>query len=249
MGAGSDTFYGIRHGADGFCGVVGTLAEVDRYTKAVRGVSWKKFSTYQEARAFVFGENPGQHAPRSVYTDGACANNGKRAAYGGYGVYFGKDDPRNLTEPLDPDCKQTNNRAELQALVAALQILLREAEQAPEAVLFRPAALKTDSKYCMRGINEWIAGWKQNGWKTKHAGDVKNRDLWEQFDTLLAQVRLFHPIHVEWVKAHRKNSEHGNVEADRLASNGKERSLRKQITKGGHRKGSRTLKRQVSRRR
>ena len=30
-----------------------------------------------------------------IFTDGSCINNGKRNAYGGVGVYFGKNDTRN----------------------------------------------------------------------------------------------------------------------------------------------------------
>ena len=36
-----------------------------------------------------------------VYTDGACSNNGKPYARAGYGVYFGKDDPRNVSETFN----------------------------------------------------------------------------------------------------------------------------------------------------
>ena len=42
-----------------------------------------------------------------VYTDGACIHNGKPNAKAGMGVYFGKDDPRNLSKRVDG--KQTNN--------------------------------------------------------------------------------------------------------------------------------------------
>ena len=33
----------------------------------------------------------------NVYTDGACVDNGKAYARAGYGVYFGKNDPRNVS--------------------------------------------------------------------------------------------------------------------------------------------------------
>ena len=58
-----------------------------------------------------------------VYTDGACSNNGKPDAKGGVGVFFSDSDPRNLSVPLDPDEKQTNNVAELSAIIAAYYIL------------------------------------------------------------------------------------------------------------------------------
>lgn len=47
-----------------------------------------------------------------VYTDGACARNGQWGSKGGIGVYFGPNDPRNISEPLEGS-RQTNQRAEL----------------------------------------------------------------------------------------------------------------------------------------
>ena len=50
-----------------------------------------------------------------VYSDGSCLNNGKKSARAGVGVYFGPDDPRNVSEPLEG--AQTNQRAEIQVCV------------------------------------------------------------------------------------------------------------------------------------
>jgi len=46
-----------------------------------------------------------------IYTDGACPNNGKDGARAGIGVWFGRNDPRNISERCPGD--QTNNRAEM----------------------------------------------------------------------------------------------------------------------------------------
>ena len=50
----------------------------------------------------------------------------------------------------------TNNRMELTAVIEALAALKR-----PSRVI-----LHTDSQYVMKGITEWIRGWKVKGWKT-----------------------------------------------------------------------------------
>ena len=47
-----------------------------------------------------------------VYTDGACSNNGSRQARAGVGVFFGPQDPRNVSETLEGST-QTNQRAEM----------------------------------------------------------------------------------------------------------------------------------------
>ena len=62
----------------------------------------------------------------NVYTDGACQNNGKPDARAGFGIWFGEDDERNTSESFTG--QQTNNRAELLAIVKALTILREEIE-------------------------------------------------------------------------------------------------------------------------
>jgi len=56
-----------------------------------------------------------------VYTDGACSNNGRPNAEAGMGVFFGEGDPRNLAKRVEG--KQTNNVAELSAIIEAYRIL------------------------------------------------------------------------------------------------------------------------------
>ena len=53
-----------------------------------------------------------------VYTDGACSNNGHANAKAGIGVWWGDNDPRNVSEPLAG--RATNNRAEIWAAVKAI---------------------------------------------------------------------------------------------------------------------------------
>ena len=60
----------------------------------------------------------------NVYTDGACSNNGRANAKAGLGIYFGENDPRNSSERIIG--KQTNNTAELTAILRAAAILQRE---------------------------------------------------------------------------------------------------------------------------
>jgi ribonuclease HI len=98
----------------------------------------------------------------------------------------------------------TNNRMELQAVIEALAALKR-----PCRVI-----LHTDSQYVMKGITEWIRGWKAKGWRTASKEPVKNVDLWKRLDELCAQ----HEIEWRWVRGH--SGHHGNERADRLANKG-----------------------------
>ena len=78
----------------------------------------------------------------NVYTDGACSNNGKPDARAGFGIWFGEGDPRNTSESFTGT--QTNNRAELLAIIKALTILRDEIEQG------QPVMIYSDSSYSIR---------------------------------------------------------------------------------------------------
>ena len=100
----------------------------------------------------------------------------------------------------------TNNRMELTAVIEALAALKR-----PSRVI-----LHTDSQYVMKGITEWIKGWKLKNWKTASKEPVKNVDLWRTLDEAVAR----HEIQWVWVKGH--SGHNGNERADALANKGVE---------------------------
>ena len=93
---------------------------------------------------------------------------------------------------------------EMMAVIEALTALKR-----PSSVV-----LHTDSIYVMKGITEWIGGWKARGWRTAAREPVKNVDLWKRLDDLVAA----HEIKWVWVKGHAGH--HGNERADMLANKG-----------------------------
>lgn len=57
-----------------------------------------------------------------VYTDGACSSNGRTGAAAGIGVYWGEEHVDNISEPL-LNGPPTNNRAELTAVIKAIQMV------------------------------------------------------------------------------------------------------------------------------
>src|SRR5262249_2331471 len=77
----------------------------------------------------------------------------------------------------------TNNRMELIAVVKGLEALKK-----PSSV-----KLMTDSVYVGKGLSEWMAKWKANGWRRREGTqwkEVKNEDLWRQLDALVGQHQL-----------------------------------------------------------
>lgn len=136
-----------------------------------------------------------------IYTDGACSGN---PGPGGWGaVVLGKDGQ--VREMGNGESPTTNNRMEVRAALEAL-IAVRDTEG--------PIHLYTDSTYLIRGITQWVWGWKRKGWKTAEGADVQNRDLWEK---LLAVTSRRGKGEIDWryVRGHRGHA--GNERCDRIA--------------------------------
>jgi len=129
-----------------------------------------------------------------IYTDGACKGN---PGPGGWGALLRYQDKER--ELSGCESQTTNNRMELRAVIEAL------------SVLNRPCVVRviTDSQYVKNGITRWMAGWKQNGWKTAGKKPVKNKDLWLSLD----EAAQRHDIQWAWVKGHAGNP--GNPSNDR----------------------------------
>jgi ribonuclease HI len=134
-----------------------------------------------------------------IYTDGACKGN---PGAGGWGALlrFGEAEK----ELFGGEKDTTNNRMELMAAIRALNALTRPCE----------VILTTDSQYVKQGLNDWLAGWKRNGWKTASRQPVKNQDLWQALDEACGR----HKIEWRWVKGHAGHD--GNERADQLANRG-----------------------------
>ncbi len=135
-----------------------------------------------------------------IFTDGACLGN---PGPGGWAALLRWGDTEKLL--AEGEKHTTNNRMELMAVIAALEALTRPCE----------LDLTTDSQYVKRGVQEWLAGWRRNGWRTAARKPVKNRDLWERLDKAMAQ----HQIAWHWVKGHSGHAENERVdEAARAAA-------------------------------
>jgi ribonuclease HI len=125
---------------------------------------------------------PVHTGPLCIFTDGACSSNGKSGARGGVGVYFGKNNPRNISEPLKGSY-QTNNRAELTAIIRALDVCVNE----PKAMMKPGVKIFSDSKYCIDGATKWMKGWERKAWKKSDGSGVLNCDLWK---VLCSRIRV-----------------------------------------------------------
>lgn len=147
----------------------------------------------------------------SVYTDGACPNNGFNATQAGIGVFFGDNDSRNISSRVNIS-NPTNNRAELMAILLALQTTTENLE------------ICSDSQYCINAITKWMKNWKKNNWKSSSGTLVKNKEFFLQIDQELVKnnrhVVFRHVSNNNHKKPSNKhNKDHyGNYMADKLAN-------------------------------
>ena len=106
-----------------------------------------------------------------VFTDGASSGN---PGPGGWAAVI-RTPVGEIRELGGRDENTTNNRMELMGVVRALAHLSRQEG---------PVAIFTDSTYVIRGITQWIWGWRKRGWKTSGGKEVLNQDLWQRLFSL-----------------------------------------------------------------
>ncbi len=134
----------------------------------------------------------------TIHTDGACKGNPGPGAYGAVLVCG-----THRKELAAGYRLTTNNRMELRAAIAALELLAEPCE----------VELHSDSKYLVDAIRKnWLEGWQRCGWKTSDKKPVKNQDLWQQLIAAMAPHRL----RWHWVKGHAGHAE--NERCDQLAN-------------------------------
>jgi ribonuclease HI len=97
----------------------------------------------------------------------------------------------------------TNNRMALKGATLALELLARKG--ARFAVL-----MVSDSQYLVKGMREWVPGWKARDW-TRKGGPIENLGLWKALEA--ASKR--HDVQWAWLRGHHLHPK--NEYADWLA--------------------------------
>ncbi|KAK4698782.1 ribonuclease HI, partial [Phenoliferia sp. Uapishka_3] len=160
-----------------------------------------------EGLSLLYGSIPCLPGPvEVVYTDGSHYPQ----LGAGIGVWWESSDLRssNLSEHL-PGSIQTNNRAELTAIIRVLE---RAAREFP----LRWLHIFSDSQLIIRSLCHWAPKWSQTGWINSSGKPVQNYDLLKKAVILLQRREA--PVKLSYVKAHEGTL--GNEEADKLAKAG-----------------------------
>lgn len=131
-----------------------------------------------------------------IFTDGACSGN---PGPGGWGAILRMGEHEKMLS--GSEAQTTNNRMELMAVIAALEALKHPCH----------VTITTDSQYVMKGMTEWLPGWKRKNWRTAAKKPVKNAELWQRLDA----AQSMHELEWQWVRGHSGHPE--NERADQLA--------------------------------
>ncbi len=139
----------------------------------------------------------------TIYTDGSARGNPGPGGYGAVLRYTAPSGKEHVLELSRGYKRTTNNRMELMAVIAALEVLNRPCT----------VELHSDSQYVVNAFNKhWIEGWIKRGWKTAGKKPVKNPDLWKR----LLEAKQAHDVTFVWVKGHAGNT--FNERCDQLAT-------------------------------
>ena len=170
-------------------------------------IDFFEFETKEEAEYYL---QHGTYKKQTiqVFTDGACSMNGTVNAKAGIGIYFGQNDTRNVSRRIEG--KQTNNTAELSAVIEVFSILKEEIKDGKEIRIY------TDSEYVIRCGGDYGEKCEIIQWKKKK-GTIPNVELVKELYSVLKQNKN---VKLKHIKAHTNKKDilsKGNEEADKLA--------------------------------
>jgi len=123
-----------------------------------------------------------------LFTDGSCLGN---PGAGGWACLLRWGSVEKELSGAQADT--TNNRMELQAVIAGLSALKEPAK----------VRVVTDSQYVQRAMTQYLSRWVRNSWRNSKGVPVANRDLWEA----LQRESSRHEVTWTWVRGHGASAE------------------------------------------
>lgn len=148
-----------------------------------------------------------------IYVDGGCRGNGQPGAIGAAAAVFKKRNGKYdaWTKSLPPYPPPTNQRAEITAIILALEQALEKLEEL-DTNPYLEVKIYSDSRYAIGCMTDWIYKWTRNGWINAAGNEVANRDLIQEASHLDDRLKEEGDVEYIWI------SREGNQLADRLCN-------------------------------
>lgn len=133
----------------------------------------------------------------AVFTAGCCLKGGAggNVDRAGYGVHFAnlpREDPADwdISSPLFAGEKHTNQRADLIAVIRALQLIKSR------QISCSQIQIRTDSTYVVQSMKEMGPQWRTSGYASSLNKNVANADLFNRLDIMISYYRLHDEVSV-----------------------------------------------------
>jgi ribonuclease HI len=152
------------------------------------------------------------------YVDGGCRGNGRPGSIGAAAAVmekkYGKSEIWTRSMPSIPT--PTNQRAEITAIILALEVALDKLEQL-ETNPYLDVKIYSDSKYAVECMSKWIYKWCKNGWINAAGNEVANRDLIENASDLDDRLKEKGDVEYIWIprEKNQRADQYCNEEMDK----------------------------------
>lgn len=164
---------------------------LDAYIYQKRGNEENVQETNEHTPALVTEERKLTH----LFTDGACTQNGRRGAKAAWAFLCVNDTTRTIDHrdsgKIPASEPQTNQRAELQALLNALMYA---------KTISGKICIWSDSQYAINCASVWGPSWRRRGW-IKQGGEIQHLDLIKPLVENSSMMGFI--LEYKWVKAHK----------------------------------------------
>lgn len=135
-----------------------------------------------------------------IYVDGGCRDNGQPGAIGAAAAIFKKkyEGYDAWTKSLPPYPPPTNQRAEITAIILALEQALEKLEEL-DTNPYLDVKIYSDSRYAIGCMTNWIYKWARNGWINAAGNEVANRDLIQEASDLDDRLKEEGDVEYIWI--------------------------------------------------
>lgn len=161
-----------------------------------------------------------------LHADGACSGN---PGPGGWAATLRIEEEGAARTWLltGGDPATTNNIMELEAAESALRHVrdvFRDEAAGAEIIL------RLDSEYVLKGLGEWIPGWKKRDWRKADGKPVANIDLWQRLDRLQIEVKALGTLKLVHVRGHSGDPENELVDREAVKARDQSRTAQARWT-------------------